>query len=189
MQILLFFYDIDHLYAIHFQRINCHLAYFVCQCLWINHLQLITQAQDMTTEVTGWTDVILKDGIVLTLTDGFLAMMQRKVMQIVTLLAVCTEDDALSWSTITDNYTKALAEVVLRVKVITNLELDICKRDFLYAVKRIDSIVVTLFLLWGSISMEVSKHIPTLDTRSLSYLRYFTATRTFFFMALMNVCR
>ena len=129
MQILLFFYDIDHLYAIHFQRINCHLAYFVCQCLWINHLQLITQAQDMTTEVIGWTDVILKVGIVLTLTDGFLAMMQRQIMQVVTLLAVCSKYDAFSRSTITGNYTKTLAEIILSIEVIANLELDICQRN------------------------------------------------------------
>ena len=69
------FYYLAHFYTIHFQRINCHLAYSVCQSLWINHLQLITQTQDMTAEVVGWTNVILKVSIVLTLTYGFLAMM------------------------------------------------------------------------------------------------------------------
>ena len=116
----------------------------------------------MTAEVVGWTDVILKVGIVLTLTDGFLAMMQRQIMQIVSLLAVCSEDNALCRSTITGNYTKALAEIILGIKVLPNLELHICKGDFLYAIKRIDTIVVTLFLFWCSITMEVSKHVPTL---------------------------
>ena len=83
-------------------------------------------------------------------------------MQIVTLLAVYTKDDTFSWSAVTGNNTKALAEIVLSIKVITYLELHICKRDFLYAVKRIDTIVVTLFFFWSCITMEVSKHVPTL---------------------------
>ena len=100
----------------------------------------------MTAEVVGWTDVIFKVGIVLTLTYGFLAMMQRQIMQVVTLLAVCSEDDAFSRSTITGNYTKALAEIILSIEVIANLELDICQRNFLYTVKRINTVIVTLLV-------------------------------------------
>ena len=96
----------------------------------------------MTAEVVGWTDVILKVGIVLTLTDGFLTMMQRQIMQVVTLLAVCSEYDAFSRSTITGNYTKALAEIILSIEVIANLKLDICQRNFLYTVKRINTVIV-----------------------------------------------
>ena len=113
----------------------------------------------MTAEVVGWTNVILKVGIVLTLTYGFLAMMQRQIMQVVTLLAVCSEDDAFSRSTITGNYTKTLAEIILSIEVIANLELDICQRNFLYTVKRINTVIVALLVAVYLVQPELCSYL------------------------------
>ena len=112
---------LPHFHSIHLQRIHSHLPDSVRQRLRVDYLELISQTQDMTTEIDGWTNIILKVRIVLAPADNLLTMMQRQVVQIETLLVVGSQDDTFSRSALTGKHAEALAEIVLCIEIVPNL--------------------------------------------------------------------
>ena len=77
----------------------------------------------MTAKIIGWANIIFKVGIVLSLSDSILAMMQRQITEIVALLAVCSENDAFGRCSIALYNTETLAEVFLRIEILAHLKL------------------------------------------------------------------
>ena len=147
---------------IHLCRLQVHVIHLFCQPFRREHLHLIGAAQEVGTQVYRGSHVQFKVCKVFTLANLPLAVVNRQVSDVESLIAKGPDDNSLCRSTITHQHTIALVKILLCVKVRVYLELNVSQRHLQNPVKREHTEVVRLRLLLRCIPVEVAQDIPAL---------------------------
>ena len=141
---------------------HVHVAYLLGQPFRCEHLDLVAPAQQVAAKVDRGAHRQLEVGEILAVAYLALALVDGQVSQVIALIAVGPDDDALARGVVVDQHAIALVEILLAVEIGINLELDVGKRHVEDAVEGEDAEIVGLGLLGGSLAVEMAQDVPTL---------------------------
>lgn len=129
---------IKTLFVFCFVHLHCllvHVIYFVCEPLRFEDLNQKAAAYEVGAQVYRRAHKQFKVGVILTLSDLTLALVDGQVSDVEPFVAKDPDDDTLGYGVVVDQHTKAFLEVGLCAEAGIHLELVISKRHVQDTVK------------------------------------------------------
>lgn len=147
---------------VHLHCLLVHVIYFVCQPLRFQDLDQEAAAHKVSAQVNSRAHEQFKVGVILTLSDLTLALVDGQVSDVESFIAKDPDDDSLGYGVIVDQHAKAFLKVGLGVEAGIHLELVVGERHVQDAVKREHAKVISLGSVGRSRTMEVAQDVPAL---------------------------